>query len=304
MRKPNTAKRVVARGNLVKIFCLSSGRSKAIFEQLDLLNAPNSLCREHDQVVYLCEPLRFLIHHPINVQLSILKTSLIESTHQTVAMGELSTDVNMELEETKDNSSMSIPAKPFIFHPTKEQAEVLELLEHNPESITDHQLTTTPLRVVSKGVGKEISSCRIVDIYLRWLEVQSLADDTNYNKHWETTVAQWTQSLRARGFKLFEVINDVERWKTYHGQILKGSTRSFPTSQILGDIWAAPEVPPQVPRQVKRRLSKEEMDQEDEKHRKFNFRGGMKYGEYWKHRRQQGDSISKYYTCNRCGEGG
>jgi hypothetical protein len=119
--------------------------------------------------------------------------------------------------------------------------EILSKLQKSPETLSDEELTRTSLSVFSKSLGV-FASQRVIDAYLRWLEVQRTAPRRNINYHWLNTVAHWTQALRARGFSLEEIIREVSAWKEVNGPFVEpnpsdSESRLPPTPVNLAFGW-------------------------------------------------------------------
>lgn len=124
---------------------------------------------------------------------------------------------------------------------SKSEGDVLlERLHNAPETLTNEQLSIIPLRILSKGLGN-LSSRRIIDAYLRWLEVQRLSPRRNINYNWGNTVSQWTQALRARRFTIEEVLHEVELWRNtngpFHDPQIEGGPRYPPEPSDLVRGW-------------------------------------------------------------------
>jgi hypothetical protein len=120
--------------------------------------------------------------------------------------------------------------------------EILWKLQNNPEILSDEELTRTSLSSLSRGLGA-FTSRRIINAYLRWLEVQRKAPKRNINYHWFNTIAHWTQALRSRGFSLEEISREVSAWKEVNGPFLDtaslfdSESRLPPTSVNLTLGW-------------------------------------------------------------------
>jgi len=101
--------------------------------------------------------------------------------------------------------------------------EFLRRLNEAPETLTDAQLRETPLRILAKALTA-ISPDRVVEVYLRWLEVQRLSPKSNLNFSWSNTITQWTQSLRARGFSLHDINEKLIEWRKANGPFIDPKT--------------------------------------------------------------------------------
>jgi hypothetical protein len=120
-------------------------------------------------------------------------------------------------------------------------ALILNLLRNTPSQLTDEQLRKTPLPILTGSLG-EHSSRIVIDTYLRWLEIQRQAPKGNCNSNWQVVITCWTQSLRARGFSLSEVTEEVSKWKAADGpfnscRTVVGETRLPPSSVQLESSW-------------------------------------------------------------------
>lgn len=98
--------------------------------------------------------------------------------------------------------------------------EIISKLQRSPETLSDDELTQTSLSVFSKGLGV-FTSRRVINAFLRWLEVQRNAPRRNINYHWLNTIGHWTQALRARGFSLEEIKREVSVWKEANGPFVE-----------------------------------------------------------------------------------
>jgi hypothetical protein len=119
--------------------------------------------------------------------------------------------------------------------------EVISKLQKSPETLSDEELTRTSLSVFSKGLGL-FTSRRVINAYLRWLEVQRNAPRRNINYHWLNTIAHWAQALRARGFSLEEINREVSIWKEVNGPFVEPNPLDFesrlpPTLTNLAFGW-------------------------------------------------------------------
>jgi hypothetical protein len=119
--------------------------------------------------------------------------------------------------------------------------EIISKLQNSPETLSDDELTRTSLSAFSKGLGV-FTSRRVINAYLRWLEVQRNAPRRNINYHWLNTISHWTQSLRARGFSLEEINREVSIWKEANGPFVEpnlsdSESRLPPTLANLAFGW-------------------------------------------------------------------
>jgi hypothetical protein len=167
----------------------------------------------------------------------------------------------MKMEHTSNQSVKAIPELPTYvktldqverFHKTDCSGDVTLKLRDSPWQLTDDQLSRLSLSKLSKGLAA-IPSSITFEMYLRWLEVQRTAPKNNFNGDWTGVIAQWTQSLRARGFTLDEIIENVLKWGDSHRIVekfikelenfeAKAQTgvkpRQPPTPEMLGRGWA------------------------------------------------------------------
>lgn len=117
--------------------------------------------------------------------------------------------------------------------------EITRMLRDAPWLLTDEQLARVSLSRLSKTVGT-VSSPTTFDVYLRWLEIQRTEPKNNFNADWTGVIAQWTQSFRARGFSLDELIKMVLDWADLHG-ISKKYLKELDDSEATG---VKPRQPP------------------------------------------------------------
>jgi hypothetical protein len=119
--------------------------------------------------------------------------------------------------------------------------EIISKLQNSPEILSNEELIKVPLSVFSKGLGV-FTSRRVINAYLRWLEVQRNAPRGNINYHWLNTIVHWTQALRARGFSLEEINREVSVWKEVNGPFVEpyssdSESRLPPTLANLTSGW-------------------------------------------------------------------
>lgn len=72
------------------------------------------------------------------------------------------------------------------------------------------------LTQLSKALPQTTSPRATFSIYLRWLDVHR-REPTKCTEHWQNTLLHWTQSLRSRGFREYEIVAAVEDWKDANG---------------------------------------------------------------------------------------
>jgi hypothetical protein len=125
---------------------------------------------------------------------------------------------------------------------TSHGGDITRKLRDSPWLLTDDQLAQTPLSKLSKGLGA-IPSRIIFDAYLRWLEVQRTAPKNNFNSDWTGVIAQWTQSLRARGFTLDELIEKVLAWSDSHN-IANKFIKELDDFEAIARTGVRPRQPP------------------------------------------------------------
>jgi hypothetical protein len=118
---------------------------------------------------------------------------------------------------------------------------IVSKLQESPETLSDGELIKTSLSVFSKSLGV-FTSRRVINAYLRWLEVQRKAPRQNINYNWLNTISHLTQALRVRGFSLEEINGEVSVWKEVNGPFINpnpadSESRPPPTSANLAFGW-------------------------------------------------------------------
>jgi predicted SnoaL-like aldol condensation-catalyzing enzyme len=98
---------------------------------------------------------------------------------------------------------------------------------NSPAELSDHQLLNMPLRNLSKGISLTISLSTTARVYLRWIELHRV-QKTKFTEHWDNTILHWIQSLRARGFKEQDIINEMRFWKQKTGPLPSVEGRRLP----------------------------------------------------------------------------
>ncbi|KFZ02533.1 hypothetical protein V500_00126 [Pseudogymnoascus sp. VKM F-4518 (FW-2643)] len=110
---------------------------------------------------------------------------------------------------------------------SKSEEEIIKKLHTHPERLSSGELAKTLLSTFNKNLGK-FSFATTFDVYLRWLEAQRRAPQTTINYNWKNVVMQWAQSLKARDFKLKDLVLEVEHWKRSHGPFSDPKTEVNP----------------------------------------------------------------------------
>ncbi|EPE31428.1 hypothetical protein GLAREA_12731 [Glarea lozoyensis ATCC 20868] len=116
----------------------------------------------------------------------------------------------------------------------------------SPAKLTDRQLFTMPLREFSKSISLTTSFSTTADVYLRWLEVHRVRR-SEFTEHWENTIIHWVQSLRARGFKEGDLINEIRIWKERSGPLIEVYGRQPPGSRDVEKAYDRPLNKNQLP---------------------------------------------------------
>lgn len=201
----------------------------------------------------------------------------------------------------------------------KMDRRIEELLVHNPETLSNGDLHDIKLSQFAKALGKNLSSRRIVNAHLRWLEAQRTGPPNQQNHHiWETVKRQWVSSLEGRGFKEHEIIQVVLEWN-------KRSTpgRSILTASMIRDVFKvgfpAKQTPPHSRNtdlnspnysemrentSLKRSLSsRDHYDGHGERHYEHS---GNKRPRHLSHEENNNSSepLSPDYICKRCNRKG
>ncbi|KAG9249240.1 hypothetical protein BJ878DRAFT_537463 [Calycina marina] len=115
------------------------------------------------------------------------------------------------------------------------RASLLDIVNREPDRLTDLDLVELPLSLLSKNLHSTLSHHSTIFIYLRWLEVHR-REDTRVTKHWGNTVLHWCQALRTRGVPEYELLDEVDIWK--RGRTFSGlSDRSPPTSHEISKAY-------------------------------------------------------------------
>lgn len=97
-----------------------------------------------------------------------------------------------------------------------EEQAILELMYRDPESLTDSDLVSTPLRILAKNLSSIISAAATFRVYIRWLEVHR-NHPSQLTLYWPNTIVQWVASLKARSFTKDEILSRVENWRETNG---------------------------------------------------------------------------------------
>jgi hypothetical protein len=109
----------------------------------------------------------------------------------------------------------------------------------DPAELSDRQLFSIPLRNLSKRISLTTSLSTTAKVYIRWLEVHRTRG-SSFIGQWENTIRQWAQSLRARGFKEQDFINEVRAWKNQVGPLVPVKGRCPPGSRDIEKAYRDP----------------------------------------------------------------
>lgn len=187
----------------------------------------------------------------------------------------------------------------------------------DPYSISGNALFDFSLTQLSKTLSRTFSSRATLSIYLRWLEVHR-REPTKRTEHWQNTLLYWTQSLRSRGFREFEVVAAVEDWKDTNGPFRSRWGRWPPSPK---DITKAFDLEMDRTREHARERSRDR-DREggladrldrplEDSYRHHESSGDSPHGAHLykkeKKKRRQENFEGKpppNYICNRCGKKG
>jgi hypothetical protein len=99
--------------------------------------------------------------------------------------------------------------------------------------MTRDSLFEISLTKLSKSLPQTTPSRATLSIYLRWLEVHR-REPTQRTEHWHNTLLHWTQSLRSRGFREYEIVAAVEDWKDANGPFRSQWRRYPPSPREIG----------------------------------------------------------------------
>ena len=110
---------------------------------------------------------------------------------------------------------------------------------HDPEQWTDPQLFSLSLSELSKALTEYcpyISQHRVLDTYLRWLEVHRVSP-TAATTPWQDALEQWAVDLRAHCFKKDELMKKVKIWKDENGPFHSQYRRYPPMPYDIAKAW-------------------------------------------------------------------
>jgi hypothetical protein len=109
---------------------------------------------------------------------------------------------------------------------------VIDRLRHNPDDLFDEELRNLKLSNLSKALGP-VSSRMIIDVYLRWLRIQSIGPVSNINSGWGSVLRSWAIALKGKGFSYREVADEIDHVKRFVGH----RTRPLPNMKDFKYVW-------------------------------------------------------------------
>jgi hypothetical protein len=189
----------------------------------------------------------------------------------------------------------------------------------SPAELTDRQLFTMALKSLSRGISLTTSLSTTADVYLRWLEVHRVRR-SNVTEHWENTILHWVQSLRARGFKERDLINEVHIWKDRSGPLVVVGGRRPPSTRDVKKAYDEPlnqvkQTKPTDDNNRRRESSRDlfELPYDDETERPQRVRKEVRLEKSYEmyksaSRKKPLENFAgpppASYVCNRCGNKG
>lgn len=211
-------------------------------------------------------------------------------------------------------SNSGHPYKPR--YETKGRIEVQ--LKDDPEVLTTEEVSNIKLSTLSKNLGSHLSSRKIIDIYLRWLEAKRTAHHANKVPTWETVQRQWISALKGRGFSEGELIKEVKQRQVQghappgRAELTENLIRSVfresrgkqpPSSELQSRITTSDSQPTER-KSLKRSAASLDRPNDHEERRDENIPPNKyaKHSDDWENRVMNDHPTVPpvYYTCKRC----
>lgn len=219
------------------------------------------------------------------------------------------------MEALKNTMNEPSPLSSFVGDKPKPNhiSHIEKLLSTDPEALSKEELYNLKLSVLSKNIGKNLSSRQIVDVYLNWLEVQRLGPTHGQNLHWDNLQKQWVVHLKLRGFTQTEIIEEAQLRQS-KPQSPQG--RATMTDTLVRNEFASgfdtKQIPPQQPEAeersshsisrsnntMKRPASSWDHGDDEEEERYYDDR--QKHFKHFPMQLHPLEPNNMHYTCKRC----